>query len=494
MTLPNSPKRSPRLIARELAAGFGTVSLVSVAVFALLLALINQVSGLVMGMREEETAIRQGLELATAVREQYIHIAHSLIEGDRSHLDHYAQWRQRVRTGIERLSPHVPAEERWRLAALQAETQDLDSRFTTSTVPAVERGDRAQVIVEHQALAKLADEASAQADVLARAVESRMAHSHVLATRATRLGLVGGGLGAVLVVALSLAFTLRLRRAVFKPLTVLTGVARRFGAGEFNARVGAVGRGELLALAQAFDRMAEELAERRRRLVDNERMAAIGHLAAGVAHELNNPIGIIRGYLKTMDAKDDPETLNEELQILDEEAAACQRITDDLLAYARPLELKIERIQMKTFLEETIRRFQGSPGAQGAPIEVDAQMFEIFADASRLRQVVLNLVLNAAQVSPQGAHIMVSGRADGGHYAVEVIDHGPGIPAEEHDRIFEPFYSKRRGGSGLGLSVCQGIVRAHGGTITVVASGSAGSVFCVELPAHPPTLRTGVSQ
>lgn len=490
---PTAARHPPRLIAREMAAGFGVVSLVAVAMCGFLLVLINQVSGLVMGMQAQEIAIRQGVELATAVREQTIHIAHALIEGDHANLNHYAEWRQRVRKGIERLSPHVPREERWRIAALKQKTEELASRFSSSTLSAVECGDGAGVILEHRAIASLAEEASAQADALARAVESRMTHAHVLATRATRLGLVGGGIGALIVVALSIGFTLRLGRSVFRPLTLLTGAAHRFGAGDFNARVGVVGRGELHALSQAFDRMAEELAERQRRLIHTERMAAIGHLAAGVAHELNNPIGIIRGYLKTMGAKDDPETLEEELQILDEEAAHCQRIAEDLLAYARPLELRLERIQTKPFLLETLKRFQESPSAREARLDVDAENVEISADPTRLRQVVLNLVLNAVQVSPEGARVIVAGRSSDDQYEIDVIDHGPGVPVEDHGRIFEPFYSKRKGGSGLGLSVCQGIVLAHGGTVTVHSREGAGAVFRVRLPVTPPSLTTGGS-
>lgn len=487
MTPPSTPSLAspPRYIARELATGFGAVSLVSVAVFILLLGLLNQVSGLVMGMREEEDAIRVGLELATAVREQYNHVAHSLIEGDRSHMLHYQAARERVREGSARLAPYVPEDERWRLGALLEKSEQLGTLFTEVTLPAAERGDRPQVVAQHRTLVALAEEASTQADALARAVESRMAHSHVQATRATRLGLIGGGIGVAVVLALSLGFTLRLRREVLEPLRLLTEAARRFGAGAFDTRVGAVGRGELLELSQAFERMLEELAARQRRLVDNERMAAIGHLAAGVAHELNNPIGIIRGYLKTMDARDDPETLAEELGILDEEARHCQRIAEDLLAYARPRELSLERLDLGAFIEETLRRFRESPAARGSTLTVNVEPFELEADATRLRQVLHNLVLNAVQASVGPAEVGVSGQPEAGGYRIDVADRGPGIPAEDRGRIFEPFYTKRKGGSGLGLSVCQGIVRAHGGSIEACPRDGGGSVFVVRLPATP---------
>ncbi|HEX7604630.1 MAG TPA: hypothetical protein VF316_23590, partial [Polyangiaceae bacterium] len=157
-----------------MAAGFGIVSFVAVATCGLLLMLINQVSGLVMGMRGEESTIREGLELATAVREQYIQVAHSLIEGDRSHLHRYAEWLEHVRTGIEGLSPHVPEEERWRIQALEGKLEELDARFAGSALPALERGNRVEILREHRAIAGLAEEASTQADALARAVGSRM--------------------------------------------------------------------------------------------------------------------------------------------------------------------------------------------------------------------------------------------------------------------------------------------------------------------------------
>ncbi len=471
-------------IARELAVAFGAVSVVAVAMCTLLLALISQVSGLVTGMQEEEDSIRQGLELATAVREQYIHMARALIEGDDRHLAHYAEWDRQVREDLRSLAPEVPAAERWRVAALQSDTTELGRYFAADAFPAALRGDREQLATTSRLLGALADRASAQADAIARAVASRMAHSHVLATRATRLGLVGGGLGALLIVALSVGFTLHLRRAVLRPLGVVTDAARRLGAGDFGTRVGAVGQGELLALSRALDHMAEELAERQQRLVHNERMAAIGQLAAGVAHELNNPIGIIRGYLKTMSADDDPETLGEELRILDEEAAQCQRIAEDLLAYARPLELRVEAVEVEELLAETLRRFKETPAARDAVLELGAEPAKLSVDAARLRQVVLNLVQNAVQASAPRARVTVTGRRDGDDYLIEVADEGPGVPAEDRGHVFEPFYTRRPGGTGLGLSVCLGIARAHGGTVTVEPRDGAGAVFRVRLPAR----------
>jgi signal transduction histidine kinase len=309
-----------------------------------------------------------------------------------------------------------------------------------------------------------------------------MTHAHVLATDATHLGLVGGGVCVLLVLGLSFGFTLRLRRAVLSPLRELSEAARRIGRGELDIRVGDVGRGELLELSHAFDRMANELRAREARLVQSERMAAIGQLAAGVAHELNNPIGIIRGYLKTMTPDADPETLREELAILDEEAAQCQRIAEDLLAYARTSELTLTSLELRPFLEETVRRFRESPAGHRVTLDVDVQEARLEADAPRLRQVVLNLLTNAAQACPEGARTLLRGRPEGEMCVIEVDDEGPGIAVADRARVFEPFYSKRPGGTGLGLAVCAGIVEAHHGAIRVEDKDGPGALFQLRLP------------
>ncbi len=477
-----APETQPRFIARQLALGFSVVSIVSIAMCGMLLAIINDVSQLVSGMRHDEHVIRDGLDLATAVREQTLQAQQALLAGPTADVAAYERFRGQVRAGIQTLSSAVPRAERQRLQALGEKTQQMHERFVAVAMPAARREDSSVLREEQQHLARLAREASEHADAISRAIESRMTHAHVLATDATHLGLVGGGACVLLVLGLSFGFTLRLRRAVLSPLRELSEAARRIGRGELDIRVGDVGRGELLELSHAFDRMANELRAREERLVQSERMAAIGQLAAGVAHELNNPIGIIRGYLKTMTPDADPETLREELAILDEEAAQCQRIAEDLLAYARTSELTLASLELRPFLEETLRRFHESPVGQRVTLDVDVQEARLEADASRLRQVVLNLLTNAAQACPEGARTLLRGRREGEMCVIDVDDEGPGIAVEDRARVFEPFYSKRPGGTGLGLAVCAGIVEAHHGTIRVEDKDGQGARFRLRLP------------
>ncbi len=483
--IPPSPS-SPRFIARQMAVGFGSVSLVAVAMGALLLTIIYDVSGLVASMRHDESSIRQGRELATAVRELSIYSSGAVIEADESHLVPYDGARDRVRARLQELSPHIPESERFRLERLGERTQRMHDLLMASALPAARRGDLEEVRRVHREIEALGKEAREHADVLARETASQMAHSHDLATDSTRLGLVGGGVCALLIVALSIGFTLRLRAAVLKPLVTLTEAAHRFGSGDFGHRVGRVGKGELAALGDAFDHMADELAHREARLLSSERMAAIGQLAAGVAHEMNNPIGIIRGYLKTMSPDEDGETLREELAILDEEASHCQRIADDLLSYARTGELSMDRIEVHDFVTETAKRFEGSSSAEGTRVEVTADNAVLDADGARLRQVLLNLLVNAAQASPPNTPVEVRGRATASTYVLDVVDRGPGVAPNDRSRVFEPFFSKRRGGSGLGLAVCLGIVQAHRGSIDVLDEPGGGALFRVRLPLKQP--------
>lgn len=466
-----------RVIARQLALGFGLVSVVAVGMCALLLLLLGRVGGLVDHMRHDEHAIRSGAELSTAIRERYAELARAIIDDT----DDPGEGAIAVRRHLDALAPRVPQSERWRLEQIRAESREIGNVFAEHVRPAMRAGDIGELRRAHAEMATIATQASAHADAVAEAVEGRMAGAHVTATDVTRVGTISGISCVVLVLALAVGYTVRLRRSVLAPLRRLTDAARAVGAGERHARLGRIGQGELQEVATAFDQMTDELVAREERLLKAERMAAIGQLAAGVAHEMNNPIGIIRGYLKTMKADEDPDVLAEELRIIDDEAAACQRIAEDLLAYARPPDMQREKLAMGAFLEEAARRLSETGELAGRQIAVDAEPADVVADGRRLRQVMANLALNAAQAQSDGP-VEISGHRTAEGYVIEVADRGPGIPAGSQARVFEPFYSERPGGSGLGLAVCQGIIAAHAGTIEAVARPGGGTTMRVFLP------------
>lgn len=487
----DAPTRLPGgSLSRQLAIAFALMTLVAVVMLGVLLLQLSRVAGLVETMRHDETSIRSGTLLVGAVREQYVHIAHSLLDTEHDHTGHYAGHVDQVKAQIEALRSRVPKAQAWRLDEVDRTTRELDALFRDQLLPAQQRHDQAAVQRLHLEAIALSEAQFVHADALARAVEGMMAGAHVSASGVTRFGFLIAGVFVGLILLLSVTFVRRWRRSVLEPLRRLTAAARSVGAGDLSVRLGAIGGGELQEVALAFDQMGSQLVEREQALLQAERMAAIGQLAAGVAHELNNPIGIIRGYLKTMSPDADPDVLREELEILDEEAVACQRLVEDLLAYARTPSLELQPVRMHEFLQDTATRLRESDELSTTRLEVRAAPGTIRADRSRLRQVVANLVVNAAQVSANDSTVVIEGLAQaGGRYEFAVLDEGPGLPPAEHARVFEPFYSQRRGGSGLGLAVCQGIVAAHGGEIDVATRAGGGARFAVRLPNEPPERR-----
>jgi two-component system NtrC family sensor kinase len=189
-----------------------------------------------------------------------------------------------------------------------------------------------------------------------------------------------------------------------------------------------------------------------------------------------------------MHPDDPPETLAEELRILDEEAHHCQRIADDLRTYSRMPELSLEEVVFPEFLEEAKWRIGENPLLADAQIQLDADPGRIQADPTRLRQVIMNLVQNAVQAGGTDQPVRISGRGARQGYEISVEDSGAGVPEAERSRIFEPFFTRRPGGTGLGLAVCRGIVHTHGGSISVTDGSTGGAAFTVWLPerAHAP--------
>ncbi len=487
-TSSESTPPAPRpVVGRQLATGFGLVGLAALIMGALLMATLANVAQSVRSMREGERAVRESLALAMAVREEYIHQAHTIIEGNHSHLKHYEVWLSRVHDHAQNLLVAMPVQDRESVSRVLDESRELDRVFRAELLPALDRGDQAALMTLLREGEKLSSRAVADADALAQRVEGRMNAWHAEAIRATRRGLAAGAVCMLVVVLLSVYYARHIRRSVVRPLEGLAKFAMAFGRGELSEPIAHVGEGEFQSVAWAWNRMAEELAARQEHNAHVQRMAILGQLAAGVAHEINNPIGVIRGYLRTMSPDDPPDVLREELTILDDEAGACQRIADDLLAYARAEEMVTAPVAMDELISDSVRRFAESGEGGSQSIDVDAEAATIMVDGRRLRQVTLNLLRNAAQVSPEAELVDIIGRRlPNEGYEIRVMDRGPGVAQADTQRIFEPFYSKRDGGSGLGLAVCFGIVRAHGGDLRVEPRPGGGSVFVVTLPHGPP--------
>ncbi len=477
------PARPERAIGAQLALGFGTLATLGVALCVALMGLLLRVGATLEEVRADAESAREALSIALSVREHYQHEAHTVIARDDHEMHSHATWLVQLQERARRLRPGVPPEQQARLDVLVSESAALDRAFRREVMPAAMAGDEARLRVAHAAAEAHTAAAAEAADDVVASLERRMERLRERATGETRLAVGAGIAGVATLLVLAIAFSLRLRRAILAPLARLTAAAERLGAGARDAPLGDLGEGELRIVARAFDAMAERITERERALVRQERLAAVGQLAAGVAHEINNPIAVIRGYLKTMVPEARDEEQAEELRILDQEAAACQRIVEDLLTAGRDPELAVERVDAGALLAEVAARFRATALGAAVELAVDVEAAPLEADPVRLRQVVDNLLTNAAQHSGPGARVELTGRATEGGYAIEVADHGPGIPEADRERVFEPFRTSRPGGTGLGLAVSRVIVRAHGGTIAALPRPEGGTVMRVELRA-----------
>jgi signal transduction histidine kinase len=226
-------------------------------------------------------------------------------------------------------------------------------------------------------------------------------------------------------------------------------------------------------------------------LVQAEKLGVVGEMAAAIAHEINNPLGILMGKVRELQSVADqrgcPEICREDFGAFGRELARIGEVLRGLLLFARKSEMRLAPTDVNQVVGETVR-FAG-PSFARADVTIvhenHAPVPLVRADANQLKQVFLNLLQNAKDAMPQGGTIRLRTQANNGQVNVEVIDSGTGIPPEIVNRIFDPFFStKQRGdGSGLGLSVSYGIIKAHGGNIEVNSQLGHGSVFRVVLPA-----------
>jgi two-component system NtrC family sensor kinase len=229
--------------------------------------------------------------------------------------------------------------------------------------------------------------------------------------------------------------------------------------------------------------------EMRARLMETERLAAVGELVAGVAHEVNNPLSSISAFAQLL-LRDEGLTpqQRESIDVIRSETGRASQVVRDLLAFARRSAPQREPLDLNQVVERTIRlrNYQLTSSGIRVLLDLSADIPAIHGDARQLQQVVLNLVTNAIQAMANigGGTLSIATRGDRNTVVLDVADTGPGIPPDLRQRIFEPFFTtKPEGeGTGLGLSVSYGIVTAHGGTIALVDSAS-GARFVVEIPA-----------
>jgi signal transduction histidine kinase/ActR/RegA family two-component response regulator len=295
-----------------------------------------------------------------------------------------------------------------------------------------------------------------------------------------------------------------LARSIVLPIDRLRAAAGQMARGDLEVAPVGFSRGdEVAALARAFDRMAlrvrsdeanlrtayDQLKRAQSQALQHERLSAIGRVASGVAHELNNPLSAVLHLAEDLRADGArPGHEREALDTIADQARRCRTIVRDLLSFARRQERRPERADPRTVMARARSAAEAMLRERRTHLEVSLapDMPEMLTDAAGLEQVLANLIANAIYAAGDNGRVWVEGARAGAGWRFTVADSGPGISPEVLPRIFEPFFTtKPEGqGTGLGLAVSLGIVQRQGGTLRVEAGGNGkGARFAVEIPA-----------
>jgi signal transduction histidine kinase len=301
------------------------------------------------------------------------------------------------------------------------------------------------------------------------------------------------GLGIVLIVALGAARIIA-SRLVLRRVETLVASTKRLETGDLSARAGGpYGRGELDQLARSFDDMAAALERQREALIKSERLAALGRLAAGIGHELKNPLSVIASRVRMLQsyiAKGQIATsdlLSRNLGGLDSASQRMQDIMKGLSTYAKPSKPEPTRLSMGELLSATEELVEYEGRKRDVKITVDAPvpMPTVLGDRSQLMQVLVNLSMNAIEAMDKGGDLRLRARVhdNGAAVRTEIEDTGPGMSPEALAKIWDPFYTTKAEGTGLGLSIVRGIVADHeGATLDVKSEPGRGTTFILTMP------------
>jgi signal transduction histidine kinase len=306
---------------------------------------------------------------------------------------------------------------------------------------------------------------------------------------------------------------------ILVPIRDLEAGVGRVARGDFSRKIELHSGDEMEDLAAAFNDMmqrlhdlysdlARQVNERSRQLVRSERLASVGFLAAGVAHEINNPLASIAFCSEALEARladllrqarpgrgDDLEVFGKYLKMIQEEAFRCKNITERLLAFSRSSERHREPTDLRALVQSVLDVTQHLQNHRGKRITLEVGerpaggQVQAWVNAEEIKSVVLNLVVNALESMDEGGHLVIRLAQQGDRAELRFTDNGCGMTPEVLENIFEPFFTRSRTGkgTGLGLTISHRIITQHGGEMEAASAGpNQGSTFTVRLPLEPP--------
>ena len=300
--------------------------------------------------------------------------------------------------------------------------------------------------------------------------------------------------------AILIGILLLLVRSLTRPIAALVAAARRIGDGDLDHRISETGTDELGTLSGAFNEMAEHLDQNRKQntqlqsqLIQAEKLSAVGQLISAVAHELNNPLAAISGYVQIALLDDCPPKMRDDLDHMYKNVLRCRKVVENLLFFVRQSRHERRKIALNEAVASALELLEYRL-IKTEDVRVVKELFpdapEIAGDFQQIVQVLVNLVGNACDAMqgpihyPEGKVLTIRTGTKGRFAFIEIQDNGAGIPPELRERIFQPFFTTKEPGrgTGLGLSISRQIAREHGGDIALAGSSERGTIFHLTFP------------
>jgi signal transduction histidine kinase len=307
----------------------------------------------------------------------------------------------------------------------------------------------------------------------------------LISTSRTSLSLIFT-LATILVAVIGLG----LARSIAIPILRMRDVSKKVAGGDFDQQLSLSRRDEIGELATSFNTMISNLRSRTEELVQSEKLSAVGQLAAGLAHDVKNPLAVIKGVAEELnyeiDDGADDDSIKSYLTIIRENADRANNILTDLMKFSRQSTFSFEAQDIIESVKQAVRLTDFLAHKANVEITMDFDPPEIILeyDEQQIEQVLVNLIQNAIQAMPEGGDLKINVRTDTEDCYISVEDSGQGIPEEFLKKVFEPFFTtKPKGeGTGLGLAVVYGIVENHKGNISVSSKVGVGTTFVIKLP------------
>jgi len=298
---------------------------------------------------------------------------------------------------------------------------------------------------------------------------------------------------------LSLIIAYFLATGLVKPIRRLVAASQELSKGNFSQRIEPISKSEIGELESTFNFMASSLKERddelqeqtQRQLIQSEKLASVGRLAAGVAHQINNPLtGVLTYSSLLLRKKPESDPDREDLQVIVDETMRCREIVKGLLEFSRQAEPEKEAVDINSIIENSLSLTRNQALINDVKVitQLSEQLPRIVVDGSQIQEVFLNIILNAIDAMPEGGELRVTSSMMASDQFVQIrfADTGCGIPPEDLDKVFDPFFTTKDAskGTGLGLAVAYGVIEKHHGRIRMESEVGKGTTCIIDLPVN----------